>query len=51
MVIQLDRFDELVLSMEAVSDAMDEKHQMTVMLGSLPKEYEILCPSLKIPWV
>ncbi|KAJ0392280.1 hypothetical protein ATCC90586_011623 [Pythium insidiosum] len=42
MASHLDRFDELVLSMEAVGDKMDEARQLTILLGSLPQEYETL---------
>ena len=42
MVSHLDQFDELVLSMEAVGDAMDEARQITILLSSLPAEYEML---------
>ena len=42
MVSHLDRFDELVLSMEAVGDTMDDARQMTVLLSSLPAEYEMI---------
>uniref|UniRef100_A0AAV1TC42 CCHC-type domain-containing protein n=1 Tax=Peronospora matthiolae TaxID=2874970 RepID=A0AAV1TC42_9STRA len=42
MVSHLDRFEELVLSVEAVGDAMDEARRMTVLLSSLPAEYEMI---------
>ena len=42
MVSHLDRFDELVLSMEAVGDTMDEARQMTVLLSCLPADYKMI---------
>lgn len=36
MTRHLDRFNELVLSMEVVGDAMNEARQLTILLGSLP---------------
>ncbi|KAF1313844.1 Integrase catalytic core protein, partial [Globisporangium splendens] len=38
----LDRFDELVVSMEAVGEPMDEGRQLVILLGSMPSEFDIL---------
>lgn len=43
----LDHFDELVLSMDAVGDAMDEARLMTVLLGRLPADYERIVSIIK----
>jgi hypothetical protein len=42
MAAHLDRFDELVVAMEAVGDAMDEPRQLVILLGSLPSSYDML---------
>ncbi|DAZ96255.1 TPA: hypothetical protein N0F65_012558 [Lagenidium giganteum] len=36
----LDRFGELVVSMEAVGNPLYQARQMVILLGSLPAEYE-----------
>lgn len=38
----LDKFDELVLAMEAVGDAIDQTRQLVILLGSLPAEYDVI---------
>jgi hypothetical protein len=35
-------FDELVVSLHAVGEAIDDGRQLVVLLGSLPSEYDIL---------
>ncbi|DAZ98757.1 TPA: hypothetical protein N0F65_003813 [Lagenidium giganteum] len=40
MASHLDKFDELVVSMGAVGDVMDEARLWTVLLGSLPNDIE-----------
>lgn len=40
MSSHLDLFDELVLSMEAVREAMDAARQMTILLGRLRAKYD-----------
>ncbi|DAZ95324.1 TPA: hypothetical protein N0F65_002431, partial [Lagenidium giganteum] len=42
MASHLDRFGELVVSMEAVGDPLDQQRQMVILLGSLPTEYETI---------
>lgn len=37
-----DRFDELVISIEAVGDVMDEARRMTILLGSLLEDYDTI---------
>lgn len=42
MAAHLDRFDELVVSMEAVGEPMDEARQLVILLGSPTSEYDTL---------
>ncbi|DAZ99707.1 TPA: hypothetical protein N0F65_000885 [Lagenidium giganteum] len=42
MADHLDRFGELVVSMEAVGDPLYQARQMVIPLGSLPAEYETI---------
>lgn len=42
MAAHLDKFDELIVAMEAVGDPLDAARQLVILLGSLPAQYELI---------
>lgn len=42
MSAHIDRFEELIVSMEAVGEPADEQRQTVVLLGIVPSEYDML---------
>ena len=42
MASHLDKFDELVVSMEAMGEPLDPERQLVILLGSIPSEYELI---------
>ncbi|DAZ94924.1 TPA: hypothetical protein N0F65_012641 [Lagenidium giganteum] len=42
MSSHLDKFNELVLILEAVGDVMDQVRQVTILMSSLPAEYDTI---------
>ncbi|TYZ59103.1 hypothetical protein PybrP1_000199 [[Pythium] brassicae (nom. inval.)] len=42
MAPHLDRFDELVVTMEAVGEQIDEARQLVILLGSLSTDFDTL---------